>query len=480
MISLCMIVKNEAAGIENCLKQVIPLVDQVVIVDTGSTDATKEIALSYTKDVYDFKWCNDFSKARNFSLDQAAYDWVLVLDADEMIQNFDRDKCLESIRTFQNQVGRIKRINPYEEGEVTQKYIERVNRVFNRKIFCYEGAIHEQIVRRDGNAYETFDIDIVANHIGYTKEVIATTNKLERNITMLKEALQDHPTDPYLHYQLGKSYFKAKRYSESFNSFNEALLLGVDLNLEYAKDLVESFGYAHLKCERYAESLRFEQYRDFYGLSPDYNFLMGLIYMNNARFDEAIGSFKKCIGEKEGNMEGINSYQPHYNIGVIYEVLGNLHQAFDHYQKSIVYTHSQKRYHVIKEQFIQNMDVEIKQVESDLVNGHYELVKLKSSNLRSISDVHQLKIYEGIADIIDGSFLQGIALLTEAFDETPDDYDIAFNIALGYKELGRFDEAGRWIEKILKQASNQELLEETVRLNDLLKIQYQNISNLKS
>ena len=64
-----------------------------------------------------------------------------------------------------------------------------------------------------------------------------------------------------------------------------------------------------------------KKYQVYYGNSPDYNFVMGLIYMNNASFKEAVESFEKCIGAKEGKLEGINSYQPSYNIGVIYETL---------------------------------------------------------------------------------------------------------------------------------------------------------------
>ena len=83
MISLCMIVKDEEQHLENCLNSIKELADEIIIVDTGSKDKTKEIAGKFTNKVYDFKWNDDFSEARNFSLSKATKDWILVLDADE-------------------------------------------------------------------------------------------------------------------------------------------------------------------------------------------------------------------------------------------------------------------------------------------------------------------------------------------------------------------------------------------------------------
>src|SRR3989344_2135515 len=84
-ISLCMIAKNEEKHLEECLNSVKELVDEVIIVDTGSTDKTKQIAKKFNAKIYDFKWVDDFSAARNESLKHATKDWILVLDADEVL-----------------------------------------------------------------------------------------------------------------------------------------------------------------------------------------------------------------------------------------------------------------------------------------------------------------------------------------------------------------------------------------------------------
>src|SRR3989344_364212 len=84
-LSLCMITKNEEQFLEQCLNSVKELVDEIIIVDTGSTDKTTEIAGKFTDKIYDFKWCDDFSAARNESLKHATKNWILVLDADEQL-----------------------------------------------------------------------------------------------------------------------------------------------------------------------------------------------------------------------------------------------------------------------------------------------------------------------------------------------------------------------------------------------------------
>ena len=95
-ISLCMIVKNEEAYLEECLTSVKDLVSEIIIVDTGSTDKTKEIAKKFGAKIIDFTWIDDFAAARNASIKQATGDWILVLDADEVIAK----KDFETIKTL--------------------------------------------------------------------------------------------------------------------------------------------------------------------------------------------------------------------------------------------------------------------------------------------------------------------------------------------------------------------------------------------
>ncbi len=96
-LSLCMIVKNEEVFLEQCLQSVQGLVDEIIIVDTGSTDKTKEIAAKFTDKLFSFTWCDDFAAARNESLKHATGDWIIYLDADELIEQKDFQKIKEAI-----------------------------------------------------------------------------------------------------------------------------------------------------------------------------------------------------------------------------------------------------------------------------------------------------------------------------------------------------------------------------------------------
>ena len=91
-ITLCMIVKNEEKVLNRCLESIRDLMDEIVIVDTGSTDRTKEIAAKYTDQIYDFEWVNDFSAARNFAFSRATCDYIYSADADEVVDEENREK----------------------------------------------------------------------------------------------------------------------------------------------------------------------------------------------------------------------------------------------------------------------------------------------------------------------------------------------------------------------------------------------------
>lgn len=99
-LSLCMIVKNEEPTLDRCLEQAKEFADEIIIVDTGSTDRSKEIALQYTKEVYDYVWHDDFAAARNFSFSKAKMDYCMWLDADDVILVKERQKLMELKRTL--------------------------------------------------------------------------------------------------------------------------------------------------------------------------------------------------------------------------------------------------------------------------------------------------------------------------------------------------------------------------------------------
>ena len=342
MISICMIVKNEEQYIEKCLQALKPLGYELVVVDTGSVDKTKEIVAQYTDKLYDFTWVNDFSAARNFSIEKAQNDYVLVMDSDEITIDYDKEQLELLVRNNSKGIGRITRINEFtRKGQLFHGH-ERVSRLFNRKYYQYEGIIHEQVVSKEGkNSY--YDIPLTAKHYGYEGEVEVRKQKTKRNIELLEVQLVQEKSDapdnvPYTLYQLGKSYYMQEDYKKANEYFVEALYFDLNPRLDYVQDMVESYGNSLLEAKEYETALGLLSVYGEFSNSTDFVFLCALIYMNNGYFNEAIQEFEKALTRTTFKMEGVNSYLAWYNMGVIYECLEKWEMAKNSYEKCGGYT----------------------------------------------------------------------------------------------------------------------------------------------
>lgn len=327
-LTLCMIVKNEEKNIKECLNEIAGKVDEIVVVDTGSTDRTKQIAEGYTKDIYDFSWTGSFSEARNYAAKVSTNDWILVLDGDEVCLSIDK-QSLNVLLNSNETIGRIRVLNSLNGRESTAW----VSRIYNRKYFEFSGIIHEQLVPIKEIQYNYVNAKLTVKHYGYDERHVDLHKKVQRNIELLNKALDKEPKDAYMLYQLGKAYFMDKDYHMAIKQFEKALTLKINFELEYAEDLIESYGYSLINAGKYKESLEaISKYQLYYTESPDYNFLMGLIYMNKIEFQAAVESFKKCLTCNRGKALGVTTYLPLYNIGVIYECLGDKKTALEYYK----------------------------------------------------------------------------------------------------------------------------------------------------
>lgn len=367
MLSVCIITKNEEKNIGKCLESLSGYGFELVVTDTGSTDHTREIVKKYTDRLYEFEWCDDFAAAKNFCISRASSEVVMVIDSDEFLerpQTAQLEKLYELIRQHPDKVGRVRRKNVFTRNGQQQENQEWINRIFDRRVFHYEGRIHEQVVRRQQigiendrrqkgqEGYETYLTPVSLYHTGYDLTPEEIKRKTERNILLLKEELAklEQETEeiqkeqlPYTLYQLGKSYYMAGEYQTACDYFSQGL--GFDLNprLEYVIDMVETYGYALINSGQEQTALFFENIYEEFGNSADFQFLMGLIYMKNARFDAAVAEFEKAVTHPECRSAGVNSYAAWYNIGVIYECLGNVDKAKENYGKCGKYAPAQDR-----------------------------------------------------------------------------------------------------------------------------------------
>lgn len=147
-ISLCMIVKNEEAVLKRCLDSIADLMDEIIIIDTGSKDRTKEIAASYTSKIYDFKWTNDFSAARNFSFSKAGMNYIYTADADEILDETNRERFLrlKSVLLPEIEIVQMKYVTESEFNTVLNSKKEYRPKLFKRlRTFTWIDPIHETV-----------------------------------------------------------------------------------------------------------------------------------------------------------------------------------------------------------------------------------------------------------------------------------------------------------------------------------------------
>lgn len=332
-ISVCMIAKNEEKNIEKCLAAVKPYGFEVVVVDTGSTDRTKEIAARYTDKVFDFVWIDDFSAARNFSLEQASNDYVLYIDCDEVITELNRELMSDMMEEFPEAVGRLVIDNHYISNQTDMVYQDRLGRLFNRRFFHFESPIHEQLVHNTrGMVYESYDLPLRVDHVGYLGTVTDLRGKVERNNTILFKELEKHPGDPYLYFQIGQSYNMIYDYENSYIYYGKALEYDVDPGEEWVQMMIIAYANALLHTDRKEEALQLEAVYDAFATTSDFFCCMGQIYMANGQYVKAMMEFVKAIHCPVARESGTNTFIPTYNIGLINEMMGNIEEALVHYK----------------------------------------------------------------------------------------------------------------------------------------------------
>ena len=163
-VSLCMIVKNEERILARCLDSLAGLMDEIIIVDTGSTDATKEIAARYTEQIYDFVWTGDFSEARNFAFSKAQMEYIYSADADEVLDEENRAAFLQLKETLLPEIEIVQMYyaNQLSHGTIYNYDKELRPKLFKRnRTFRWQGAIHEQI----GITPVIYDSEIQIRHL---------------------------------------------------------------------------------------------------------------------------------------------------------------------------------------------------------------------------------------------------------------------------------------------------------------------------
>ena len=344
-ISVCIIGKNEEKNIEKCLEPLTHYPFEIIYVDTGSTDATKELAAKYTDKIYDFDWIGDFSAARNFSLSKASHNYVLVVDCDEFLTNLDLDGLNEAIEANpRSSVGQILR-KSFSDSQYKKEYaLERVDRLFHKRNFHYIYLIHEQVadIRTDATDYERYDIPAEFDHVGYIGTSDEKRIKAERNNALLFKEIEQNPEEPYFYFQVAQSYNLIEDFENAYIYYKKAFELPLIMDNLWVHVMASNFINVMVQTGRAAEALAlYTPVYDDYAGNMRFLCSMGTLYLNQEPPQpmKAMMEYVKalqCTPESEAeDFSGLALY----GMGYANELLGNFPAAVSFYQKSAAKGH---------------------------------------------------------------------------------------------------------------------------------------------
>ncbi len=328
MLSLCMIVKDESKNIEKCINSVKKYlgdcVNDFVVVDTGSQDNTVEILEKLECNIYNFEWCNDFAKARNFSISKAKNNWILFLDADEYIENVDINEVKKFLKdNNEKRLGLINIQNLESDGLIASG--GTVLRIFNRKYFAFEGKIHESVVAKNNLKQTQKIFNFTIRHTGYTEEAIAEKNKVEVYKKMIEEELQKNPNDHQLITQLGSCYRGTGELDKAVECYEKIVFNEECIKMSFYDMTVVEYIKTLIQLEQYSVAKVCENLWNICSHDDNYVYLMGYVYVNLGELENAVDCFINCINRTGPTRVDKNlSYIP---LGSILEQLGDLEQA---------------------------------------------------------------------------------------------------------------------------------------------------------
>jgi len=336
-LTLCMIVKNEELALPSCLSSVKGVVDEIVVLDTGSSDRTPEIAKEFGARVYDFEWCHDFSAARNEALKYVQGKWVLVLDADEVL-------VPETVPTLKQA---IKRDNHYlvinlvrQEVGAAQSPYSLVSRLFrNHPDICFSRPYHalvddsvSRILSQEPQWQVVYLPKVAILHKGYQKSAIAQGDKFTKAQVAMEGFLASHPTDPYVCSKLGALYIQTGLIARGIELLERGLA-SKGANAQILYELYYHLGIAYTRLERPEAAIA--QYQAAIQLAI-YPMLKLGAYNNLGNLKLADGDLTEAKTAYEMALQiDPNFAAGHYNLGMTLKALGYFKDAIAAYKQAI-------------------------------------------------------------------------------------------------------------------------------------------------
>ena len=356
LLSLCMIVKDEAENLPRCLESVQGIVDEIIVVDTGSTDETPQIAEAYGSKVIRFEWTGSFSDARNESLKHARGEWILWLDADEALAE-GKEHLLAVLERETEHDGFVLPMvsfvgyRSHREGHVHPAF-----RLFrNLQGIRFERNLHEQIaasIKKVKPDAKFGVLPVWIEHYGYLRPMVERKAKIVRNLELAKKDLRENPFDPFAWYNLAREYLRLAQWERAFYCFRRALLHHGDDFSPYLLRCLCDAVHCLMQMNRPQQALAFlREVQQLPVVTPDFWMLEGRVRLSLGDWSGAIGAFRRALQfpyQVPVNFdwtEGATSYGAWYWMGVSYQKMGQLRDSLECYGRSIQTALLKRRYY---------------------------------------------------------------------------------------------------------------------------------------
>ena len=449
-ISLCMIMRDEEEHLARCLASVQGVVDEIVIVDTGSVDRSIEIAESFGARVLHEEWHGDFATPRNTGIDAATGDWILVLDADEEL--IDGEALKELLHDDEIEGYCLREVNFIGEELGVESVVNSAFRLFrNKPAYRYSGALHEQImgeVDPVGGVCTRF-VGIEIHHYGYLEPTSRGKEKTDRNMAIVMEEVQRKPTDSFTLFNAGVEYQRIGDHETALGYFRRSFSELASLNAYYASLLLRNIVASLHSLERWDEALdvlgdALQAYPDF----TDLFYLQGQIHTSRREYRAAVKSFRRAIELGDGDgarylaQAGMGSFYSWHALGRLYEMMGDTHEAVRCQRNAIRDAngfYAAPVMHLTRLLLRSDPPLEVREYLGRIIG--------RSRRAESLRALAQVLLAEGHPE-------HALAVLTEARELSPGDSAINLTMADALIRIGDLDGARRQLGMLAPGSAN--------------------------
>ena len=345
-LSLCMIVRDEEKWIAACLNSVRDVVDEMIVVDTGSVDSTPALAAECGAKLFHYAWNGHFAEARNYSIEQASGDWILWMDADERLDETHRH-AIRDILHSDKWMASLPVLNYYGEEPADPA---RTNRLLQLRLFRnspklrFRHAIHEQLVRIPEITENTVaHLPAIIHHYGYMDAPVREKQKSQRNLQLLKAAIQrEQDYDPWLDYHMASEWYRLGEAGKALASLHRSMLRFLQKRM-LPPSLFYRLKYTILiEAGFYKEGAKgIDAALQIYPDYVDLHLFKGIMLLQLNEPEEALKVFHHCLSLGDGNLvhltsNGAGSFHAWYYIGRCHQLLGQTEKAREAFEKALL------------------------------------------------------------------------------------------------------------------------------------------------